>query len=214
MVDIDVPWDMVNYGPTTVRALAENPDAMYFSCSPPGIAQTLVELHRRGWTDNSKNLLFESAIGTDLWEIGKGYLDGCRIWIFYNDQHESPIWQDMVSGFQEEYGSIPSFMTYGGFDEVYETYQCFEALKITGDPARSREERIAIRDWLNNPTPDGEIDTCFGTSRIVNGLRLDPAWLFTIVEDPVEGGEMTDAYACPQEYWKTHDYPSLQPYVD
>ena len=104
---------------------------------------------------------------------------------------------------------------YGGFDEVWQTAQCFEDLKITGDPARDEEERLAIRDWCNNP-PTGTMETCFGPTKVVNALRLDPAWLFTLDEEAFLAGEsaLTEPYDCPEEYWETHEYPSIEPYTD
>jgi hypothetical protein len=108
----------------------------------------------------------------------------------------------------------PSFSTYGGYDAVLFFKQCVEDLKLTGDPAKLAEERLALRDWFNNPPNDGKVMGSFGETRVVNGLRMDPAFLFTVHEDPELGGILIDPYECPEEYWETHPYPTLEPYTE
>ena len=178
VVDIDVPSGTVNLGPIAVRALGEEPDGMMFTCGPTEIAKIMIELHNRGRTDNSHNLLFECAPSPELWEIGEGYLDGCWVWVFYNVDNPSPIWQRNKQLWLEKTGMEPTFHTSGGYDEVIVLKECFEALGITGDPDKRVEERLAIRNWLANCTFEGS----FGESIIVDGIKRDPAWLF-VVED-------------------------------
>jgi len=187
VVDIDVPDETVDFGAVAVRALGEDPDGILFSNHPQGIARTIIELNRRGWTDNSKNLLFECAPTPELWEIGEGYLDGCYAWVFYNVENENPKWQELLTKFHEEFGDIePSFCVYGGYDEVMLAKQCFEELKITGDPARLAEERLAIRDYMRNCT----FDSIFGPVDIVDGIKMEPAWLFEVVDNAPANYEM------------------------
>jgi len=190
VVDVEVPSGTVSFGPIAVRALGEDPDGILFSIGPGDIAQTIIELYRRGWTDNSKNMLFECAPYPELFEIGEGYLDDCYVWTFYNPSSESPIWQDMLAAFHDEYGDDvdPSFCIYSGWAELSLTKQCFEELEITGDPARLTEERLAIKDYMNNCT----YESVFGPMDIVNGVQQDPVFLFII-----ENNKLANPEECP-----------------
>jgi hypothetical protein len=67
-------------------------------------------------------------------------------------------------------------MVWKGYDELYLIKKCFEDLKITGNPAKLKEERIAIRDYMNNCS----FDSIFGPVKIVDGVRQNPTLIFTI----------------------------------
>ena len=176
-VDIAVPYDTVNYGPIAVRALGENPDGMIFTSHPEGIAKIIVELHKRGWTDKSKFLLSQAAPVPELWQIGEGYLDDCYVWMWYDPNSTNPRWQNLSKRHEESFGSPASFMmVWKGYDELYIIKKCFEDLKITGNPAKLKEERIAIKDYMNNCS----FESIFGHVKIVDGVRLNPTLLFTI----------------------------------
>ncbi|KPJ87977.1 MAG: hypothetical protein AMS17_06940 [Spirochaetes bacterium DG_61] len=176
-VDIAVPYDTVNYGPIAVRALGENPDGMIFTSHPEGIAKIIVELHKRGWTDNSKLLLSQAAPVPELWQIGKGYLDGCYVWMWFDPNSDNPRWQKLSMRHEESFGAPASFMmVWKGYDELYLIKKCFEDLKITGDPAKRKEEMIAIKNYMNNCS----FDSIFGPVKIVDGVRQNPTLLFTI----------------------------------
>ena len=176
-VDIAVPYETVNYGPIAVRALGENPGGMIFTSHPEGIAKIIVELHKRGWTDNSKFLLSQAAPVPELWEIGKGYLDGSYVWMWYDPNSTNPRWQKLSKRHEETFGSPASFMmVWKGYDELYLIKKCFEDLKITGNPSKLKEERVAIKNYMNNCS----FDSIFGHVEVVDGVRLNPTLLFTI----------------------------------
>jgi branched-chain amino acid transport system substrate-binding protein len=177
-VDIEVPYDAVNYGPIAVRALGENPDGMIFTSHPEGIAKIIVELHKRGWTNNARLLLSQAAPVPALWEIGKGYLDGAYVWLWFDPNSDAPRWQELSKRHQQSFGAPASFMmVWKGYDELFLIKKTFEDLKITGDPARLKAERIAIRDYMNNCKG---FEGIFGTVDFVNGVRQTPTLLFKI----------------------------------
>ena len=176
-VDIAVPYETVNYGPLAVRAMGENPDGMIFTSHPEGIAKIIVELHKRGWTDNSKFLLSQAAPVPELWEIGEGYLDGCYCWMWFDPNSENPRWQTLSKRHEESFGAPASFMmVWKGYDELHLIKKCFEDLKITGNPSKLKQERIAIRDYMN----DCSFVSIFGPVDVVDGVRQNPTLLFTI----------------------------------
>ncbi|MCK4723918.1 MAG: ABC transporter substrate-binding protein, partial [Dehalococcoidia bacterium] len=188
VVDFPIPTGTLNLAPFAVKAIAEEPDAMLFTCGPTEIVKTIVELYHRGWTDNTKNCLFECAITPDLWALGPEYLDDSWAWTFYNPDDPTARWQQMLADYRAEFGIEPSFHPAVGYDAVAITAQCFEALKITGDPARRAEESLAIMDWMANCTYDG----VYGTKTIVDYTKVEPAWLFVVESSELTQGEMCD----------------------
>lgn len=71
-------------------------------------------------------------------------------------------------------------MVWKGYDELYLIKRAFEDLKITGDPAKLTEERIAIRDYLNNCR---DFDGIFGKVDFIDGIRQNPTFLFKIEDN-------------------------------
>ncbi|KPJ87779.1 MAG: hypothetical protein AMS17_07570 [Spirochaetes bacterium DG_61] len=176
-VDIAVPYDTVNYGPIAVRALGENADGMIFTSHPEGIAKIIVELHKRGWTDNSKFLLSQAAPVPELWQIGEGYMDGSYVWMWFDPNSKNPRWEKLSKRHEESFGAPASFMmVWKGYDELYLIKKCFEDLKITGNPAKLKEERIAIKNYMNNCS----FESIFGHVKVVDGVRQNPTLLFKI----------------------------------
>jgi len=179
--DVEVPYDTVNYGPIAVRALGENPDGFIFTSHPEGIAKIIIELQKRGWTDNRKFLLSQAAPVPALYEIGKGHLDGAYCWMWFDPNSKSPRWQELSKAHEETFGEPASFMmVWKGYDELFLIKKCFEDLKITGDPAKLKEERIAIRNYMNNCKG---FDGIWGKVDFVDGVRQTPTLLFEFVND-------------------------------
>ena len=188
VVDVPVPIGAVNLSPFVVRALAEEPDAILFSNGEAAIARAIEELRLRGWTDNSKNCLFECAICPDLWEMPEESLNGCWAWNFFNPNADMPRAQQLLADYRAKFDIEPSFHPYKGYDAVMLTKQCFEDLKITGDPARLVEERQAISDYMADCT----FNSIFGPRDIVNYTIEEPAWLFVIEGNKLTQGEVCD----------------------
>jgi ABC-type branched-subunit amino acid transport system substrate-binding protein len=177
----------VDYGPFAVRALAEEPDGFIFTSHPEGIAKIIIELQDRGWDDNNAILLSQAAPVPALWEIGEGHLEGTHCWMWFNPNSDSPKWQNINAEHKRAFGQPATFMmVWKGYDELYMIKSAFEALQITGDPAKLAEERIAIRDYLNDLK---DFDSVFGPVDFTDGIRANPILLFTVENNelgPVE----------------------------
>lgn len=180
-VSIDVPNDAVNFGPFAVKALAEKPDGFVFTNHPNGMAKIIIELNKRGWKDNNRILLSQAALDPTLWSVGEGYLEGVYAWTWYNPVSDNPSWQKLSKRHEETFGVPASFMmVWKGYDELYLIKRAFEDLKITGDPAKLTQERIAIRDYLNNCR---DFDGIFGKVDFIDGIRQNPTFLFKIEDN-------------------------------
>ena len=90
-------------------------------------------------------------------------------------------WQNLSKRHEETFGEPASYMmVWKGYDELYLIKKCFEDLKITGNPAKLKEERIAIRDYMNNIKG---FDGIWGTVDFIDGVRQTPTLLFEFVND-------------------------------
>ena len=178
VVRIDVPYDTVDYGSFAIKALAENPDGFIFTSHPEGIAKIIIALQDRGWDNNNAMLLSQAAPVPDLWTIGEGHLEGVYCWMWYDVNSDSPKWQNIVEEHQKSFGEPATFMmVWKGYDELYMMKDAIETLKITGDPAKLAEERIAIRDYLNDLK---DFDGVFGPVDFTDGVRENAILLFKI----------------------------------
>lgn len=192
-VSIDVPNDAVNFGQFAVKALAEEPDGFVFTNHPNGMAKIIIELQKRGWDNNNRILLSQASLDPTLWSVGEGHLEGVYAWTWYNPVSDDPSWQKLNERHMQTFGVPASFMmVWKGYDELYLIKQAFEDLKITGDPAKLKEERIAIRDYLNNVKG---FDSIFGKVDFVDGIRQNPTFLFKI-----ENNYVANAITIPTVY--------------
>ena len=192
-VSIDVPNDAVNFGQFAIRALAEAPDGFVFTNHPNGMAKIIIELQKRGWNNNNHILLSQAALDPTLWSVGEGHLEGVYAWTWYNPVSDNPSWQRLNERHMQTFGVPASFMmVWKGYDELYLIKRAFEDLKITGNPAKRKEERIAIRDYLNNVKG---FDSIFGKVDFVDGIRQNPTFLFRI-----EKNYIANAITIPTKY--------------
>jgi branched-chain amino acid transport system substrate-binding protein len=168
----------VDMGAVVVKAMAGNPDAYIITVGPVEAAKIVQELDKRGVTDHSKILIFQTADDPALYDTGGATLNGAYI---YNplDQHgSSPRWQSLLKRYQDQYkiqrGGMALIFFY---DALYLVKQAIEATGATGDPAKLKEERLKIRDYVQNVKA---FDSVTGAWDIVDGYAYRPTYLFQI----------------------------------
>jgi ABC-type branched-subunit amino acid transport system substrate-binding protein len=136
------------------------------------------ELKKRGVDENRRFLFFHAAGTPEFWELADGKLDGAYVWSLFNPKSKNPRWQKLARMYEEKYNSpAASWVIPADYDAVYLIKSCFEDLKITGCPDRLKEERIAIRDWMNNIR---DYEFAANIISVVDGEYQAPAWMFTI----------------------------------
>ena len=141
---------------------------------------------KRGVDETRRFLYPHSAGSPEFWELANGKLDGAYIWSLFNPKSTNPQWVKLAKAYEEKYNSAAaSWVIPADYDTVYLIKACFEDLKITGDPKKLKEERIAIRDWMNNVK---DFKFAANTINITDGEYQAPVWMFTI-ENNNMGGE-------------------------
>jgi branched-chain amino acid transport system substrate-binding protein len=149
--NIEVPKDAVSFGPLVVKALAKNPDGILLTSNSTKAAKIIKELVDRGWKDKSNILVFSSADDTPLYTTGGKALEGISIYNYINPKSDNPRWKRFRKEYKEDHGGKePGSLATNYYDAVYMIKQAIEEKKITGDPAKLKQERIMIRDYIRN----------------------------------------------------------------
>ena len=168
----------VDMGAVAVKALGQKPDAYIITVGPVEAGKIVQELDKRGVTDHSKILIFMTADDPALYETGGAALDGAYI---YNplDQHgANPRWQALLAAYQAETkikrGGMALMFFY---DALFMIKDAIEKTGVTGDPAKLAEERLKIRDYVQNVKG---FEGLTGTWDVVNGYGYPPVFLFQI----------------------------------
>lgn len=148
-LNIEVPTDVVTFGPLVVRALSNKPDGFILVCTSEKAAKIIIELEKYGWNDKSKILIFGSADDMPLYTTGKESLKGCYIYGYLDAAKETPRWKEFREAFREDHGGLdPTSLSTVYYDCVYMIKRAIEETAITGDPEKLMEERVMIRDHI------------------------------------------------------------------
>lgn len=146
---IEVPSGMLDYSSIAVRAIKTNADSFYIACSEEVAAKVVKELIDRGVNPNHI-WLWASSMGATFLKQSQGYNEG----IYTNvspTYTENPKYEEYLKLYMDTHGGEPlKFMSHFNAELLYLLKEAIEAQGITGDPAKLKEERIKIRDYVNN----------------------------------------------------------------
>ncbi len=149
--DVEVPQDAVSFGPLIVKALAQKPDALVFSCNAEKVAKMIIELKNRGWEDMNKILVFSSADDAALYTTGGDKINGVMIYNYSDPNLDTPRWTEFREAFKADHdGTEPFSLSPNYYDAVYMIKRAIEETGVTGDPKKLAEERMKIRDYCND----------------------------------------------------------------
>lgn len=152
--EVDVPLDTVDFAPIAAKAVTTNSDAYLMVVYSPAAAQTIKELRKLGVTESSRIVTTAYAFADSFFQAGGQDLDGTYIIDTYNPDYPSDKWKTFLDGYRKDVGgTFPQNTIRFQYDFAWMVKDAIEANNITGDPAKLKEERIAIRDYvysLNN----------------------------------------------------------------
>jgi branched-chain amino acid transport system substrate-binding protein len=149
--DVEVPQDAVTFGSLVVKALAQQPDAIIFSCNAAKVAKMIIELKDRGWTDMKKLLVFSSADDAALYTTGASQIEGIMIYNYSDPSLDTKRWNAFRQAFKDDHkGMEPFSLSSNYYDAVYMIKRAIEKAGVTGSPEKLAEERKAIRDYCND----------------------------------------------------------------
>lgn len=149
---IEVPMGQIDMGPAAIKAISLNPDGYYSVLGADQEAKLSKELYERGVTEGRRIHHGYASVGPSLFEVGEGFLEDTYIFEWSNVGYEGAEWQALVEAYKADHdGALP----YGSlipwhYNTICAIKAAFEALEITGDPAKLSEERTRIGDFLWN----------------------------------------------------------------
>lgn len=146
---IEVPSGMLDYSSIAVRAINTGANAFYVACSEETAAKVVKELIDRGVNPNHI-WLWANSMGPVFLKQSRGYNEG--IYTGTSPTYsENPKYYKYLKRYMDTHNGEPlKYMSHFNAELLYLIKEAFEAEKITGDPAKLKEERIKIRDYANN----------------------------------------------------------------
>ena len=177
--EVEVPTDAVTFGPLIVKALSQEPDGVVLACNAEKAAKIIKELNNRGWEDNSKILIFNSADDAALYTTGGSALNGAMIYNYTNPELDTPRWNAFKEAYADDHdGMSPPSLSTHYYDAVYMIKEAIEETNITGDPNKLQEERAMLAGYCRNVK---DFEGLQFTWSMEDGVPTDkPLYLFEI----------------------------------
>ena len=140
----------VDMGAAVVKALATKADGFAITVGPNEAGKILKELDKRGVSDKSRVMIFNTADAPALYEIAGDSINGAYLWSLVNLQSKSPRWQEFAKAFTDNFKIQPTFGTPMFYDQVYLTAEALNKTGVTGDPKKLKEERLKLANYMRN----------------------------------------------------------------
>ena len=175
---IEVPDGLLDYGPLIVRALNTGANSLYISVTEGISAKMIKELNNRNF-DMTNVLCGSEAVSTKTFlEETAGSNEGVYS-TASPDYEPTPMFANYNSRYRASHGGVGLHsMAYAHGDMLLMIKKHFEQLKITGDPAKLKEERNKIKDMAFNQS---KFEGIQATYRVVKGIAHDmPVYLFQV----------------------------------
>ncbi|MBW1713673.1 MAG: ABC transporter substrate-binding protein [Deltaproteobacteria bacterium] len=149
---IDVGADAVDVSAPVIRGLSKKPDAFLFGTEQAQTARIIVELNNRGWK-KTDNMACHTAVSSQTFlEICGKNVEGVYILgVTMDYDYPGETWQAFIKAFGEAHGGAkPAMYVSPYYDAPFAIKAAIEATGVTGDPAKLKEERVKIRDYICN----------------------------------------------------------------
>lgn len=151
VIEVEVPRDAIMFDSLVVKALSREPDGFILTCNSEKAAKIVIALHKQGWLDFSKILIFSSADDTSLYTTAGQFLNGCYIYNYIDPNSQNPRWISFREDYKKEHSGLePSSLSTIYYDCVYMIKEAIENSGISGDKDLLAEERVKIRDYCRN----------------------------------------------------------------
>jgi branched-chain amino acid transport system substrate-binding protein len=151
VIEVEVPRDAIMFDSLVVKALSREPDGFILTCNSEKAAKIVIALHKQGWLDFSKILIFSSADDTSLYTTAGQFLNGCYIYNYIDPNSQNPRWISFREDYKKEHSGLePSSLSTIYYDCVYMIKEAIENGGISGDKDLLAEERVKIRDYCRN----------------------------------------------------------------
>ena len=153
--NIAVEAGAVDISSVVIRALRSRPDGIVTRLMPADTVRVISELGKRGFKKNAGIFIHSSADSPELYTMAReagNILDGTYIGLWGAAKGE-PAYEELLAKFRTVKGQENATSTMWGDLFYVATYMVKEAIEqtgATGDPAKLKEERIKIKDYINS----------------------------------------------------------------
>ena len=145
---IGVTKDDIEFSSVVVRIAALKPDVMVISTLDRPATGVIEELTKQRLR-KTPILVTQAGFTPALVRLGAEELEGVYIYSEFWAGNPNPKVQEFVKKFKEvRNGEMPTHFAALAYDAIYVVKSVIEKGQITGDPAKLKAERIAIRDGL------------------------------------------------------------------
>jgi branched-chain amino acid transport system substrate-binding protein len=173
---VDVPMDTVDFATPVAKAMATGADTFILMFTSDGGAKICAELVKRG-VDPHKIFISDGMVDSTFLKLSAGYNEGA-----YSNESLTYPYTDKWTQLNKDYaasheGNFINVRWYEFYDALYLIKAAIEAKGITGDPAKLKDERTAIKDYLTNVA---KFAGAKHTYSIVNSVARVPIYLFQI----------------------------------
>ena len=168
---IEIQSGDIDLGPVATRALALKPDAYFTALNTVDHINFCRALYERGMKEGWRISGSGQACGSELFDLGKGYLEDTYLFEYGDPSSTDPKFLAYVDAYKAaNNGMFPyTWANWGYYEAIYAFKEAIEHKEITGDPTKLAEERLAIKDFLWNST---DLPSLFGgTWRYVDGEK-------------------------------------------
>jgi len=153
--NIDVAIGAVDVSSVVIRALKLEPDGIVTRLVASDTIRIVSELQKRGFTKKEKIFIDPSADSPALYSMSRetgNILDGTYVGLLEIESN-APSYQKLLEGFRKVKGQEKAHKLMWGDAFYVGTYIIKDAIEktgVTGDPAKLKEERVKIRDYINS----------------------------------------------------------------
>lgn len=156
--NIDVAQGAVDVSSIIVRALKLKPDGIVTRLMSADTVRVVRELQKRGFTNTKHIFIHESADSPELYSMAaeaNNALDECYMGAYTAppQPNSPPLVKRLLEEFRKLKGQEKASKLMWGESYYVAAYIVKEAIEktgVTGDPAKLKEERIKIRDYINS----------------------------------------------------------------
>lgn len=153
--NIDVAAGAVDVSSIVVRALKSQPDGIVTRLMPADTVRIIAELAKRGFTKKERIHNHQTVDTPELYSMSAeagNVMDGTYISSF-SLESDAPENQKLLAGLRKQKGQANARKLMWCDSFYVSTYLVKDAIEktgATGDPAKLKEERTKIRDYLNS----------------------------------------------------------------
>ncbi|MBT3170154.1 MAG: ABC transporter substrate-binding protein [Rhodospirillaceae bacterium] len=131
------------------KAMSYNADAYFVTGLNQDMIDSLLELGRRGVTDQRRIMFYPLADDPAFAEVAQNVVDGAYVWNVFNRFNDNPRWTAFTADYQAAHDGLdPGLLTIPYIDAVSFVRQAIEQNGLTGDADKRQDEWAKIIKFM------------------------------------------------------------------